>query len=102
ISMLREQLARRNIAARLLVNFTVSNGARQIDVVIATDQRCINVELKALDQALPLIGPANGIWRQQLPDGTERLLDRNYNNQALQQTYGLADVMSILAKRGLV
>jgi hypothetical protein len=101
ISMLREQLARRNIPARLLVNFTVSNGTRQIDVVIATGQRCINVELKALDQALPLIGPANGIWRQQLPDGTERLLDRNYNNQALQQTYGLADAMSILAKRGL-
>jgi len=49
INLVRNELARRNVSATLLVNFTVARGARQIDLLIATDQRCMNVELKHVD-----------------------------------------------------
>jgi hypothetical protein len=99
-----DELARRGISATLLVNFTVvANGAPQIDLVIITDQRCLNVELKCLDPELPLIATPNGPWRQLLPDGTDRLLDdRNFYDQAIQQTYGLSDTLAKYADRGVV
>lgn len=102
INQLRTELDRRRIPATLLVNFTVARGARQIDLVIITDQRCLNVELKHLDPAYPLYGPLNGLWCQRLPDGTERMRDRNCYEQALQETYGLADVLTRLWRKGEV
>ena len=54
----------------------VANGGLQIDLVIITAQRCLNVELKYLDTELPLIATPNGPWRQLLPDGADRSLDR--------------------------
>ncbi|OBH60567.1 hypothetical protein A5687_19145 [Mycobacterium mantenii] len=99
---MRNELARRNVTAILLVNFNVARGARQVDLVIVTSQRCLSVELKCLDPALPVIAPVNGFWRQRLPDGTERQLERNFYDQAIQQTYGLSDVMAELANTGLV
>ena len=66
----------------------VANGGLQIDLVIITAQRCLNVELKYLDTELPLIATPNGPWRQLLPDGADRSLDRgNFYDQAIQQTY---------------
>lgn len=102
INQVRAELDRRRIPATLLVNFTVSRGARQIDLVIITAQRCLNVELKHLDPAYPLYGPLNGLWCQRLPDGTERTRDRNCYEQALQETYGLADVLTRLWRKGEV
>ncbi|WP_216854635.1 NERD domain-containing protein [Rhodococcus opacus] len=102
INAVREQLWRRRIPARLLVNFTVSNGGRQVDLVIVTDQRCMNVELKSLTSTLPLIGTPNGFWSQRMPDGTERKMDRNFYNQVRDQTYGISDAMAELAKKGRV
>ena len=103
VNVVRRELARRNISATLLVNFTVvANGGRQIDLVIITDQRYLIVELKCLDSTLPLIATPNGPWRQQLPDGTVRELDRNFYDQAVQQTYGLSDTLADLAAKGLV
>jgi hypothetical protein len=49
---------------------------------------------------LPLIGSANGPWRQVLPDGRERQLDRNYFRQAREATYAVSDVMRALAAHG--
>ena len=34
--------------------------------------------------------------------GTERSLERNFAEQAIQQTYGLSDVLAKLAKEGKV
>jgi hypothetical protein len=103
INTARRELARRNISAALLVNFTVvANGGRQIDLVIITDQRCLIVELKCLDSTLPLIATPHGPWRQELPDGGVRDLDRNFYDQAIQQTYGLSDTLAELAAKGLV
>ncbi len=103
INVVRDELARRNIAATLLVNFTVvANGGRQIDLVIVTDERCLIAELKCLDSGLPLIATPNGPWRQVLPDGSNRPMDRNFYDQAIQQTYGLSDTMADLAAKGVV
>jgi hypothetical protein len=104
INIVRNELARRGISATLLANFTVvANSGRQIDLVIITDHRCLIVELKLIDPALPLIAIPNGPWRQVLPDGTERPLDRgNFYDQAIQQTYGLSDTLAGLEAKGLV
>ena len=69
INALIAKLQRRNIAARLLVNFYVARGARQIDLVVVTAQRCLLVELKSPDMRLPLMGTINGPWKHVLPDG---------------------------------
>lgn len=102
VSALRRQLERQQISARLLVNFTVARGVRQIDLVIVTQTRCMNVELKSIDTALPLVGRANGPWEQLLPDGNRRLMDRNFYTQARGQTFGLSDVMRKLGQAGRV
>ncbi|MGB8403860.1 MAG: hypothetical protein WCE30_07320 [Mycobacterium sp.] len=103
INVVRNELARRNVSAILLVNFTVARGARQIDLLIVTDQRCMNVELKHVDTTLPLIATLNGPWRQLLDDGTERMVaDHNYYEQAIQETYGITDAFAYLSGKGLV
>lgn len=102
ISAIRAELERRNVPAILLINFTVAGGSRQIDLVIVTATRVINVELKHLDPTRPLLAPSNGPWRQWLDDGTDHDFERNFAEQALQQTYGLADVFARLAREGKV
>ncbi|MCK0177106.1 nuclease-related domain-containing protein [Mycolicibacterium sp. F2034L] len=99
ISAIRTELQRRGVSAVLLVNFFVLRGARQLDLVIIAATRCIVVELKALDPTLPLIATANGPWQQCLPNGTRRPIGhRNFFHQAKEQTLGLSDEMSKLAK----
>lgn len=102
INQIRDQLDRRGIPATLLVNFAVARGSRQVDLVIVTADRCLNVELKQVDPSLPMVGPTNGFWSQRLPDGTDRTRERNFYDQALQQTYGLADILSALHRDGAV
>lgn len=103
INALRAELARRNMPAKLLVNFVVARGARQVDLLIVTPQRCMNVELKCVDPSLPLIATLNGPWCQQLPDGTLRkVADHNYYEQAHQQTYGISDILDTLHRKRLV
>ena len=106
VNRLRGELQRRGISATLLVNFVVSNsrnGSRQVDLVVLTADRCLNVELKRLDPQLPLIATPNGPWRQVLPGGQERSVgDHNYYDQALQQTYALSDAIQKLASGGKV
>lgn len=103
INVVRNELARRSVSATLLVNFAVARGARQIDLLILSDQRCMNVEFKHVDPTLPLVATPNGPWRQRLPDGTERLVaDHGYYEQALQETYGIADILADLNRKGLV
>ncbi|CDO91639.1 hypothetical protein AWC29_11430 [Mycobacterium triplex] len=103
INVVRNELARRNMPATLLVNFAVARGARQIDLLIVSDQRCMNVELKHVDPTLPLIATPNGPWRQRLPEGAERMVaDHGYYEQALQETYGVADVLADLNRKGVV
>lgn len=99
ISAVRAELQRRGVSAVLLVNFFVLRGARQLDLVVITATRCVVVELKALDPALPLIATANGPWQQSLRNGTRRPIGhRNFYHQAKEQTLGLSDEMSKLAK----
>ena len=99
VSLIRAELERRGIPALLLVNFFLPRGARQLDLVIVTAGRCVVVELKSLDADLPLTATVNGPWQHILPDGTRRAIgDRNFYIQAKEQTYGLSDCMTALAK----
>ena len=56
IAKIRSELQRRGISARLLVNFYLPRGERQVDLVIVTADRCLLVELKSPDMSMPLVG----------------------------------------------
>jgi hypothetical protein len=101
LNRLRTDLSRRGISARIFANFVATGKQqRQVDLLVVTADRCVQAELKNLAHDLPLIGSANGPWRQLLPGGQERQLDRNYFRQAREATYAVSDVMRALARRG--
>jgi hypothetical protein len=101
LNRLRTDLSRRGISARICANFVATGKQqRQVDLLVVTADRCVQAELKNLARDLPLIGSANGPWRQVLPGGQERQLDRNYFRQAREATYAVSDVMRALARRG--
>lgn len=101
LSRLRADLSRRGIPARIYANFVAAGKRqRQVDLLVVTTARCVQVEVKNFGLDLPLIGQANGPWRQVLPGGQDRQLDRNYFRQAREATYAVSDVMRTLARRG--
>jgi hypothetical protein len=103
LSRLRADLGLRGIPARIFANFVATGKQqRQVDLLVVTAARCIQVEVKCLDPDLPVIGQANGPWRQVLPGGQQRQLDRNSFRQAREATYAISDVMRTLARRGEV
>jgi hypothetical protein len=101
LNRLRADLGRRGIPARIYANFVATGKQqRQVDLLVVTAARCVQLEVKNLDPDLPLIGQANGPWRQVLPGGQQRHLDRNYFRQAREATFAISDVMRTLARRG--
>jgi hypothetical protein len=101
LNRLRADLSRLGVPARIYANFVATGKQqRQVDLLVVTAVRCVQVEVKNPDPDLPLIGQANGRWRQVLPDGQERQLDRNYFWQAREATFAVSDVMRTLANRG--
>lgn len=55
LERLRSDLTRRGISARIYANvFTTGRTPRQVDLLIVTSFRCVQVELKNLDPSLPL------------------------------------------------
>ena len=72
---------------------------RQVDLLVITTARCVQAEVKNFRLDLPLIGQANGPWRQVLPGAQDRQLDRNYFRQAREATYAISDVMRTFARR---
>jgi hypothetical protein len=99
LSRLRADLERRGIPARIYANFIAGPQQRQIDLLISTPRRLVHVELKVLDPGLPVIAGINGPWKQQLPDGRLRSLDRNFYRQAHEATFAISDDMHRLARR---
>lgn len=101
LERLRRDLAQRSTPAVIYANFFAGGPKlRQVDLLVVTPARCIQVELKNLDVTKPLIGQVNGPWKQQLAPGRVRVLDRNYFAQALEATYAVSDVMRRLARGG--
>ncbi len=92
LNLLREDLARAGVRARIHANFRAGRTQRQVDLLIVTDSRLVQAELKCLNAHRPIVGGVNGPWHQVLEDGSERPLD-NYYNQALQATYSVGDEM---------
>jgi hypothetical protein len=94
-------LTSRGISARICANFVATGKQqRQVDLLVVTADRCVQAEVKNLAPDLALIGSANGPWRQVLPGGQERQVDRNYFRQAREATCAISDVMRALARRG--
>jgi Nuclease-related domain len=103
LQRLRGDLCRRGVSARVFANFVAAGRQqRQIDLLVATQVRLVHAELKALNQDLPVIGPVNGPWKQLLPDGQQRMLERNPYRQAREGIYAISDVIRDLARRGQV
>lgn len=102
LARLRADLSRRGCRARIYANFITRSLQRQVDFLVVTDHRAVNVELKTLDQGLPLIGGINGPWAQELPGGKRRSLERNFCRQALDATFAVSDDMHQLARLGEV
>ncbi|HUP69639.1 MAG TPA: nuclease-related domain-containing protein [Acidimicrobiales bacterium] len=101
ITQLRKDLALRGVEAVLYANFvTPGRNQRQVDLLIWSPQRVVQVEIKSLDQDLPVLGPVNGPWEQLLPGGTRRSLGKNCYRQAHDATYAVSDQMRSLAHAG--
>jgi hypothetical protein len=101
LNRLRADISHLGVPARIYANFVATGKQqRQVDLLVVTAGRCVQIEVKNLDLNLPLIGQANGPWRQVLSGGQERRLDRNCFRQALEATFAVSDVMRTLARRG--
>ncbi|MEV4516561.1 NERD domain-containing protein [Dactylosporangium sp. NPDC049525] len=99
---LRVDLERRGCPARIYANFITRSYQRQVDFLVSTAHRLVHVELKTVDPRLPLVSDVNGLWEQQLPDGRQRPLERNFYRQAQQTTQCISDDMHDLVGRGEV
>ena len=99
---LRSDLASRVPWACIFANFTADarNAARQIDFLVLTPYRLAHVELKTLDANRPILGPANGPWRQALPGGGVKEWSGNAHQQALRGTYAISDDVHRLMNAG--
>ncbi|WP_432973583.1 NERD domain-containing protein [Dactylosporangium sp. CA-233914] len=102
LQRLRVDLERRGCPARIYANFITRSYQRQVDFLVSTAHRLVHVELKTVDQQLPLVSDLNGVWEQQLPDGRRRPLERNFYRQAQQTTQAISDDMHALVVRGEV
>ena len=100
LARLRADLSRRRCCARIYANFVTRSSQRQVDFLVATEHRLVHVELKTVDQSLPIIGGINGPWAQELPGGRRRSLERNFYRQAHEATYAISDDMHELAGLG--
>jgi hypothetical protein len=92
LERLRRELTQRGTPAKIFANFVAGRPQRQIDFLVVTPHRCVMIELKTVDQQLPLVGHANGPWEQRLAHGS-RLMDRNFYVQAREATYAVSDAM---------
>jgi hypothetical protein len=89
------------VHAVVFANFiTPGRNQRQVDVLVWMAQRVLQVEVKVLDQSLPVIGRVNGDWAQRLPDGSQRSLGKNCFWQARNATFAVSDRLVRLLEPG--
>lgn len=101
LARLIPDLAAAGVDAVVYANFiTPGRLQRQVDLLIWTPHRVLQVEIKVLDERFPVRGHVNGHWVQVLPDGAERSLGKNGFRQALTATYAVSDRLAGLAPTG--
>jgi Nuclease-related domain len=71
---------------------------RQIDFLVRTGNRTMHVELKALNEARPIRGAANGDWVQSNSAGDNRAIGNPFR-QAHFGTYAISDSLATFARR---
>jgi hypothetical protein len=72
----------------------VNINSRQIDLIIALENKTIVVEIKG--SHLPLVGKVNGDWHMLLANGEEKNIG-NYYNQTLSAKHVIKDKMAVIA-----
>lgn len=101
LARLIPDLAAAGVDAVVYANFiTPGRLQRQVDLLVWTPHRVLQVEIKVLDERFPVRGHVNGHWMQVLPDGAERSLGKNGFRQALTGTYAVSDRLAGLAPTG--
>ena len=91
LARLRHDLLKLGVTARIFANFRAGREERQIDFVVVTDHRAVQLDQKVFPG--PVIdGPTNGPWTVRV--GSKRVEEwRNPLVQALNATYALSDEM---------
>jgi len=102
VQFLRELVAaldRRSIPTCIVANFVTPRGNRQIDFLVRTPKRLVHIELKSLNQQLPLLASLNGRWEQVRPDGSRLQWDSNGFEQARSAKFAISDSMRYFGRR---
>jgi hypothetical protein len=91
LARLQQDLLAQGVSARIFANFRAGRSERQIDFVVITDRRVVQLDEKVFPG--PVIdGPPNGPWTVRVgPNTIEEW--RNPLAQALDATYALSDAM---------
>jgi hypothetical protein len=98
LARLRHDLSKRGVSARILANLHVGRDALQVDFVVITERRVVQIEEKTFRG--PIIdGPKNGPWKVRV--GANDVRERgNPLRQALNATHALSDELHAFADRG--
>ncbi|MGH2745356.1 MAG: NERD domain-containing protein, partial [Gammaproteobacteria bacterium] len=98
LARLRRDLLKRGLSARILANLHVGRDARQVDFVVITEYRVVQIEQKTFPG--PIVdGPKNGPWKVRV--GANDVRERgNPLLQALDATYALSDELHAFADCG--
>nr|WP_183580364.1 NERD domain-containing protein [Mucilaginibacter sp. X5P1] len=82
-------LKKERLTAILIANVNIN--LRQIDLIIALENKTIVVEIKG--SHLPISGTVNGDWQMQLPNGEKKVIG-NYYNQTLNAKHIVKDMIT--------
>jgi hypothetical protein len=100
LARLRHDLLTLGVSVRILANLEVGREDRQIDFVVITDHRVVQIEEKTFPGRI-VDGPKNGPWRIQV--GAEDVCERdNPVRQAQTATFALSDELQAFAATGSV
>jgi hypothetical protein len=95
VARLRHDLLARDVSARILANVHLGRDDRQIDFVVITGHRVIQVEEKTFPG--PIVhAPRNGPWKFELGESEVRE-HKNPVQQAIDATYALSDELHAFA-----
>lgn len=98
LARLRCDLLKRGVSARILANLHVGRDVRQVDFVVITEHRVVQIDQKTFPG--PIVdGPKNGPWKVRV--GANDVRERgNPLRQSLDATYALSDELHAFSDCG--
>jgi hypothetical protein len=98
LARLQRDLLTRGVSARILANLQVGKDDRQVDFVVITDHRVVQIEEKTFPGRI-VEGPKNGPWKVQVGASEVREVG-NPVWQARRATYAVSDALQAFADTG--